>query len=366
MAKLNTELGQALRERDEARRLLESLKRLETDDSVSEADRDSLRSDYEARLQHADAEVARVRGAIETQLQDVELERQKLAQEQTTLDVRHKVGELDAKQYQKAVESVRSRAAELERQKLAHEALLKAESEADVAGIAAPVVRKAVQPASKRTAAPSVAAGIRSLSGRRLLLISGGLVAIGVVAIVVLVMQAGGAALPSLPNPFGGNGSDSGGQEPSQTDGTAPLVPVQAGEDSIASAETDIDMSLQFRGGSRVGTLHAEMTWDESQLELVSVQRGSLPAEALFQYGTSAGRVAVGLVSLEGIDGDVAVATLRFRVAPDSVRAGDAFIDVENVAAYDALALAPLEVMPVSGRINMVSLAWTPATVEFY
>lgn len=151
MAKLNSELRQALRERDEARRLLGSLERLQSDESISDDDRLALRHDYEERLRSADVTVQEIRDSIDEQLRGVANEREKLGQEQATLEVRHKVGELDSDQYRKASDSVRACTAELDRQKSSLGALLKAESEADLSGTAAPVARQATG------AAPAVA-----------------------------------------------------------------------------------------------------------------------------------------------------------------------------------------------------------------
>ncbi len=372
MQKLNRELVQALRERAEALRLLDSLGRLKTGESITEEDRAALKQDYEERLSAADASVEQLRASIREQLRSLKTEREGLLQQKSTLEVRHKVGELDTVSYREALEGLDTRDRDLRRRQSELVRLYKAESDADIAALSSAAHIEQTSHASSALLARAGAgwSGMSWLSGRRLALIAGALVAAGVLTVAVLVVQAGVPGLPSISSPF-----------QSEDGSLAETVPVDTGPaagDSGSSAlegtdngglvnvDTEFELPLIVRAAPRVGSLHVELEYDETEVELISVQAGALPAGSLFEYTAGDGRVTIGMVSVDGLEGDFTVARLVFRVYPDTERVGDASFAVERIAAHDALLLTPMVTTGGPGRVNLVSLAVTPAAVDFY
>ncbi len=368
-ASLGPELKRELHARDEARRLLSSLQGLEADDAITDEDRADLKRDYEKRLVDADASIEALRSSIRDELRSLDAEQEDLQQQQATLEVRHKVGEIDDAAYQKASQPLQRRQAELGRKQTELDLLYSAESESDI------VVRPTTLPVHEappsvgyRAPARRAPAFLSRLSGRKLPLVVGGLIVVGVIAIAAVLLLAGLAGV--IPNPFA---SDEGGAstpglqtgEPDSDGASGDTVPVEVEAGDIANAETDFDMPLELRGATDIGSLHAELTYDPAELELLSVTAGALPPDAMFQFGASDGRVALGFVSATGLDGDFAAAVLRFRVLSDTERAGDARFGVENIVAHNAGMLVPVATMPWEGRVNLVSLAVGAAAVDF-
>ena len=372
MQKLDKELVQALRERAETLRLLDSLEHLETGESITEKDRAVLKHDYEERLSAADASIERLRASIRDQLRSLKTDRERLLQQKSTLEVRHKVGELDTADYREAVAELNESERDLRRRQSELVRLHKAESDADIAALSSATHREqtGLAPRARLAMAGTGWSGKSWLSGHRLTLVAGSLVAAGVLVVAVLVVQAGVPGLPSISNPF-----QPGDDAPAETASTDPgpaaadsggtaLVGTDSGE--LPNVEMEFELPLIVRAAPRVGSLHVELAYEEAEVELISVQAGALPVGSLFQYAAESGRVTMGIVSVDGLEGDLAVASLMFRVYPDAERVGDASFVVENVAAHDAILLAPIATTGGPGRVDLVSLAVTPAAVDFY
>lgn len=382
MASLSSSLLQALSAREEARRLLASLDQLGAEGSLDDATRDSMRHEYEERLQSAEADVARARDTIGEQQQQVSQELEKLRREETALEVRHKVGEFDLKQYQKAAGKLRSRIEGLERQSSTLEQLSGAESASEAKAFAAAAdgaaprpakpshVPAAGQPATRpaRTGIPPGAGQPgwmqRLTSGRTPYLLSGALVAIGVIAVVILFAQAGGGGF-SLPNPFSGLGL------PGSSDGDLVVTEDEFDEmpDTTAPASPptgdSFTVPIELRGAPNIGSLHVEMTYDSNAVQVASVQSGTLPPDSLFEYSNAPGRVTIGLICLDGLSGDGEVATVTFEVLSSAPGNGQTALVLDNVVAHSTESL--LQVMATSspGSLGLQDMSVLPPVVSF-
>ena len=382
MANLSSSLSQALSAREEARRLLASLDQLGAEGSLDDATRDAMRQEYQERLQAADVDIARARDAIGEQQQQVSQELEELRREETSLEVRHKVGELDLQQYQKASGKLRSRIEGLERQSSALEKLSGAESASEVKAFAAEADRAAPRPAKPsrvpaagqsatrpaRTVIPSGTGQLgwmqRLTSGRTPYLLSGALVAIGVIAVVVLFAQAGGGGF-SLPNPFSGlglPGSSDGDQAPAEDEfdempaTTAPASPPTGG---------NLTVPIEIRGAPSIGSLHVEMTYDSSVVQVTSVQGGTLPPDSLFVYSNPPGRVTIGLVCPDGLSSDWAVVTVMFEVLSSAPGDGQTALVLENIVAHSAENLLEVFATSSPGGLGLQDMSVLPPVVSF-
>jgi len=129
---LTGQLTQALRARDEARRLLASAEQLSTDESVSEEHREALTQEYGERVSAGDAEVERIKSLIRDERAGMAEELASLRKEESALDVRQKVGEYTPAQFKNATADLRKRMDSLARLDTSFAALLEAETESDV------------------------------------------------------------------------------------------------------------------------------------------------------------------------------------------------------------------------------------------
>ena len=382
MANLSGSLLQALSARDEARRLLASVDRLGAEGSLDDATADAMRREYEERLQAADADVARVRDTIGEQQQQLSQELEKLRREEAALEVRHKVGEFDLKEYQKAAGKLQSRIEGLERQSVALEQLSTAEAASEAEAFAAEADRAApsrAKPSHSTTAEQSAirSAGTaipsgggqygwvqRLTSGRTPYLLSGALVAIGVIAVVILLAQAGGGGF-SLPNPFSGTGL------PGSSDGDLVVTEGEFDEKPATTPPTStpagasITVPIVLHGAPDVGSLHVEMTYDSNAVQVTSVQSSTLPPDSLFEYSSAPGRVTVGLVSPDGLVGDGEVATVTFELLSSAPGGGQTALVLENVVAHSAGNLLQVIATSSPGSLGLQDMSALPPVVSF-
>jgi hypothetical protein len=381
MANLSANLSQALSAREEARRLLASLDRLGAEGSLDDATRDAMRQEYEERLQTADTDVARARDTIGERRQQVSQELEKLRREETALEVRHKVGEFDLKQYQKAAGKLRSRIEGLERQSVALDQLSAAESAEAVKAFAAEAdraapglaksahVTTAVQP-TMRSAGAAIPSDVeqhgwmqRLASGRTPYLLSGALVAVGAIAVIVLFAQAGGGFSP--PNPF------SGVSLPGSSDGDLVVTGGELDEKPATTPSTSppaggsFTVPIVLHGAPGIGSLHVEMTYDSNAVHVTGVQSSTLPPDSLFEYSSAPGRVTVGLVSPDGLVGDGAVATVAFELLSSVPGNGQTALVLENLVAHSAENLLQVVTTSSPGSLGLQDMSVLPPVVSF-
>ena len=249
-------LTQALRARDEARRLLASAEQLSGDESVAEEHREALKNEYAERAATSEVEVERLKSLIADRQVELADELSGLRKEESALEVRHKVGEFTVAQFRSATAELHRRMDSLSRLDTSLGALLQAETEADVRRAprqtsSAAAVSRSPSRVSERVpetvpdesietpaaAGGGLQRGIASASAvtpKWLLFGSLGLVVVGAIAVVVLFISAaagggGGFNLPNLPNLF--QGSDNAPATP-----TSPVMPTREPTTSSTSA----------------------------------------------------------------------------------------------------------------------------------
>ena len=115
-----------------------------------------------------------------------------------------------------------------------------------------------------------------------------------------------------------------------------------------APSNQDVEIPINVKGAAGVGAMHLELTYDPAILEAKSAEKGSLASgNALLDFNIPRpGKIIIGIVSLDGIQGDGPVATIRFAVRGqaghkcslplESVRAWDGKTHLEHLVRTDA------------------------------
>ncbi len=377
MEKLSTGLSHALQARAEVQRLLASLDASGADGSPDDAARDAVRREYEQRLHLAETDLAAAREAIHGRRQEVVQEIESLQREQSVLDVRHKVGELDSKQFQNANALLRKRIEGLERQTVALEELSRAESASDAGKYGAGaqgVVSGSEKPPRVPAAGRSTESVQRPLSssgsrvagwaqkltqGRLPYLISGALVAVGAIAIVLLFAQAGDEG----PGP-----SDASGESAPPNASEFDEMPEEKPSDAAPSAAfvgTGFEVPVEVLGAPGVGSLHLEMTYDANAVVVSGVRSGNVPGDSMFEYADTPGSVAIGIVCPDGLVGDLEVAYVTFEVLSPESQAGQSPLTYNNVVAHGSESLLQIVTEVTSGSVSFVDMSVVAPAVSF-
>ena len=97
-------------------------------------------------------------------------------------------------------------------------------------------------------------------------------------------------------------------------------------------AEVSIPITVTAAPG--VGALHVELTYDDAVLEGLSVSGGKLASNALVDGNPIPGRLIMGLVSSDKIDGDGEVFVAKFRVLGE--KGATSTLGLDKVQAWEA------------------------------
>ncbi len=343
---MSVQLAQALHDRDEARKHAPS----------------------EERLQSADFEVTRVKALISDRLDEIAMELDGLRRELSAEEARYKTGEYTEFQYRNATADTRHRIASLDRLESSFNALLEAEVEADLRRTSRPpatpvhVARPApVISVAREEAAPlhEVAAKARGWKGipapRWMLLGSGVLIAVGVIAVAILLLQTafGSFSMPSLFE----RGADTDSTLSTPPTGTAPPV--------VAPASSQFQVPVQIHDAQGVGSLYIEVAYDQTDIEVVQLDPAALPANTLMENSVTPGRVVIGVATSTGLSGDWTLAFITCRRAPGAATSGDSVLTISSVEANLAADLSEAATMSSAGRVNLSSLSVVPPVITF-
>src|SRR5688500_17029917 len=78
----------------------------------------------------------------------------------------------------------------------------------------------------------------------------------------------------------------------------------------------EIEIPIDVAGAAGVGALRVELTYDPAILEPVAVEQGDLAKNARVDFNQlEPGRIIMGFVTLENVEGDGTVMVARFRVS---------------------------------------------------
>jgi hypothetical protein len=103
-----------------------------------------------------------------------------------------------------------------------------------------------------------------------------------------------------------------------------------------------------------IGALHVELLYDSTVLTPDTVSRGTLAGSNVLVDSnlTTAGRVVIGLVSLDSIQGDGPLATVKFKVIGAAGTSSP--LTLENSKAWESTSHAEVLVKNEAGKVTIV------------
>ena len=349
---LSGQLAQALRARDDARK----------------------RAAPDEQLDAAEAEVERVKSLMSDRLDEIAHELDDLRRQESAQEVRYKTGEYTLAQYRNITADVRRRIASLSRLEESFNGMLQAETEADMRHTSrqAPVSLNVTSPSAARemvrdeiAGAQDHVAGVKGLAGipapKWMLIGSAVLIAVGAVAVLILLIQSAGGAF-NLPNLFQ-RGGDTVSAPPSAVD-VIPSTPATPPA-TVAPASAEFQVPVQLRGAPGIGSLYVELQYDTAAVEVLRVDAAALPANTLFESNHGQGRVVLGLVSSGGLSGDWIVAFVTCKRASGAATSGESAVTISAVQAHRATDLTEVEATASAGRVSLSNLAVVPPAIVF-
>ena len=120
-----------------------------------------------------------------------------------------------------------------------------------------------------------------------------------------------------------------------------------------AQAGGSIDVPIEAVAAPSLGALHLELAYDPKVLTPDTVTRGPLAgSNALVDFNpATAGRVLIGVVSLDAIKGDGALATVRFKVIGDA--GTSSALTLDNSKAWESGTHAEVLVKTEAGKVTV-------------
>lgn len=122
----------------------------------------------------------------------------------------------------------------------------------------------------------------------------------------------------------------------------------------------EVLVPLTVKGANAVGAMHIELEFDPAVIEYKSVARGQMMSgNAMLDSSVSAGRLIIGLVSLDPVSGDGVAASARFVVRGEP--GATSTLKLSNLRAWDNTNHADLLLLPEDGLFTTVAASATPA-----
>jgi hypothetical protein len=116
-----------------------------------------------------------------------------------------------------------------------------------------------------------------------------------------------------------------------------------------------VDVPIQAVGASGLGALHVEVAYDPAVLKAEAVTRGALAgANALIEANVDKpGRVVIGVVAPDAINGDSVVANVRFQVTGSAGQSSA--LRLEQGAAWERTSYAEVLVQTEAGQVTIAA-----------
>jgi uncharacterized membrane protein len=115
-----------------------------------------------------------------------------------------------------------------------------------------------------------------------------------------------------------------------------------------------VDVPIEAVAAPSLGAVHIELIYDPKVVTPDTVSRGALAGtNALLDFNSgNPGRLLIGLVTLDAIKGDGAVATVRFKVIGDAGTSSD--LTLQNSKAWESSSHAEVLVKTEAGKVTVV------------
>lgn len=125
-----------------------------------------------------------------------------------------------------------------------------------------------------------------------------------------------------------------------------------------------VDVPVYLNGANNVGSLEFVLVYEPGVLEVTKVERGALAHNAIIDFGNrTSGRLWVGLIDTDGINGDGPVAVISFNVVGQD--ADGSPLALESVLTYDATTLLDILTEPSSGSFVVKDRSITSPALTF-
>lgn len=117
-------------------------------------------------------------------------------------------------------------------------------------------------------------------------------------------------------------------------------------------------VAVNAKGANNVGSLEFELIYDTAVLQAVGVEKGTLAGNAMIDSSVERpGRVWVGMVDSNGINGDGSLVVVSFQKVGEGQI--EATLTLENVVAHNAATLIDIITQVSPGSLT------TPPTITF-
>jgi hypothetical protein len=122
------------------------------------------------------------------------------------------------------------------------------------------------------------------------------------------------------------------------------------------TATGSLKVSIDARNAGNLGSLELTLTYDPTIIKVVSVEKGTLAANASLEYSADKpGKVWVGMVDAGGINGNGALAVINFDITGSGDKASA--LDFEKVIANKSTNLMEINTQNTPGSVSIKSKA---------
>ena len=126
----------------------------------------------------------------------------------------------------------------------------------------------------------------------------------------------------------------------------------------------ELEVPIIGMGTSNVGTLHIELVYDPEVLRFNAVGKGSLTGDATVSHSAEIpGRVILGMVDTEGINGQGSLAVITFNVLEEADVTSSLLL--ENVKVWDTLNISKIYPTRMEGSFRTSDQSLAPPILVF-
>jgi hypothetical protein len=148
---------------------------------------------------------------------------------------------------------------------------------------------------------------------------------------------------------------------PSVNDSVNQSIPVMYGDEKSI---IDVKVPIVAMSADDVGTMHIELTYDPSILRAVGVTDGTITEDATIECNLEIpGRVIIGMVDSEGINGQGSLASIAFQVVGTIEMISP--LRIENFKAWDTLNISQIRPTILDGSYRIADQSTEPPVVVF-
>jgi len=141
-------------------------------------------------------------------------------------------------------------------------------------------------------------------------------------------------------------------------------TPTSTPEPTLTPTSKEIRVPINAIGANRLGSLEFVLVYDPAVLEATEVDKGSLASNAMMEFSIETpGRVWVGMIDANGMNGDGTLAVISFQViGKDEMTTS---LALEKIEAYDAETLLDIITEASLGNFTAQDGSFTAPVLNF-